>query len=58
MTAIAGITDGKSIWIGADSAGMSGWGRMRRNDMKVFLNGSYIFGFTTASGWGSSCTTT
>lgn len=47
MTAIAGLMadDGK-VWIGGDSAGIAGFSRTVRSDVKVFTNAGYIFGFT------------
>jgi len=48
MTAIAGfIHDGK-VWIGGDSAGVSGFDLTRRSDPKVFRNGEFLFGFTSS----------
>lgn len=48
MTAIAAITDGTDVWIGADSAGVSGQSLTIRADEKVFTSGPYVFGFTTS----------
>lgn len=48
MTCIAGIADGKRVWIGGDSAGIAGWQRTIRADSKVFVNGPMVFGFTTS----------
>lgn len=48
MTCIAGlIADGK-VFMGADSAGVSGWDLMVRADRKLFINGPFLFGFTTS----------
>lgn len=48
MTCIAGlIADGK-VFIGADSAGVSGWDLRVRADRKLFANGPFLFGFTTS----------
>lgn len=46
MTAIAGLMDSGQVWIGGDSAGVAGYSRTVRADVKVFANAGYIFGFT------------
>jgi len=48
MTAIVGLTDGKTVWIGGDSAGCSGSDLSVRADPKVFRNGEFVFGFTSS----------
>lgn len=48
MTCIAGLVDGARVWIGGDSAGVSGYGLTVRADSKVFRNGPMLFGFTTS----------
>ncbi len=48
MTAIAGFTDGKKVWIGGDSAGVAGYSIRTRTDAKVFKNGEMVMGFTTS----------
>lgn len=47
MTCIVGVQKGKTVWIGADSAGTAGDMTQRiRADKKVFVNGEFIIGFT------------
>lgn len=48
MTAIAGFTDGKKVWIGGDSAGVAGYSMSTRTDCKVFKSGEMVMGFTTS----------
>lgn len=48
MTAIAGFTDGKTVWIGGDSAGVAGYSVRTRTDCKVFKNGEMVMGFTSS----------
>ncbi|GAA0234186.1 hypothetical protein [Cryptosporangium japonicum] len=48
MTAIVGIASGGTVHIGGDSAGVSGYVVHTRADSKVFVTGSYAFGFTTS----------
>lgn len=48
MTCIAGIVEGGKVWIGGDSAGVSGYALVVRADQKVFRNGPMIFGFTSS----------
>jgi ATP-dependent protease HslVU (ClpYQ) peptidase subunit len=47
VTCIVGVANGKSVWIGGDSAGVEedGGGVTIRADRKVFANGRWIFGF-------------
>lgn len=48
MTCIAGVADGSGVWIGGDSAGVSGWLSHVRADAKVFERGPFLMGFTTS----------
>jgi len=48
MTAIVGLVDNGAVYIGGDSAGITGLSLMVRADTKVFHNGPYLFGFTTS----------
>ena len=48
MTAIAGYTDGKTVFIGGDSAGTAGHYLQTRTDCKVFKSGEMIMGFTSS----------
>jgi ATP-dependent protease HslVU (ClpYQ) peptidase subunit len=48
MTAIVGLAQGGSVFIGGDSAGVAGLSLAVRADAKVFRNGRYLFGFTTS----------
>lgn len=48
MTCIAGLTDGDTVYIGGDSAGVSGYDLTVRADAKVFRNGPFLMGFTTS----------
>lgn len=48
MTAIAGFTDGNTVWIGGDSAGVGGMSLTVRADQKVFTVGELLIGFTTS----------
>jgi len=48
MTAIAGFCEGGKVYIGGDSAGVSGWSMTVRADSKVFRKGEFIFGFTSS----------
>lgn len=48
MTAIVGLVDKGNVYIGGDSAGVSGLSITIRNDEKVFHNGPFIMGFTTS----------
>jgi len=44
MTCIVGIEHDKGVYIGGDSAGISGWTVDLRSDRKVFRNGEFLFG--------------
>lgn len=48
MTCIVGLVDKGNIYIGGDSAGVSGLDISIRSDEKVFSNGPFIMGFTTS----------
>lgn len=48
MTAIVGLAQAGSVYIGGDSAGVSGMSLTVRADTKVFRKDRYLFGFTTS----------
>lgn len=48
MTCIVGIAKGGTVYIGGDSAGVSGLDLIVRQDRKVFINGDFVMGFTTS----------
>jgi hypothetical protein len=50
MTCIAGFVEGDTVWMGADSAGVSNgdYGLTVRSDGKLFKNAAMLFGFTTS----------
>lgn len=48
MTCIVGLIDNGTVWIGGDSAGVSGLDLSTRADSKVFRNGEFLFGFTSS----------
>ncbi len=48
MTAVAAVTNGRRVWIGADSAGVAGYQLTVRADEKVFRRGPFVMGFTTS----------
>lgn len=48
MTCIAGLVDKGVVYIGGDSAGVSGYSITSRADKKVFRNGDFLFGFTSS----------
>ena len=48
MTCIVGIAENGKVYIGGDSAGVSGLDLTVRSDEKVFKNGEFLFGFTTS----------
>lgn len=48
MTAIVGLVQDGSVYIGGDSAGVSGMSLTVRADAKVFRKKRYLFGFTTS----------
>src|SRR5271170_3977037 len=48
MTCIVGLMDKGDVYMGGDSAGVSGLSISIRADEKVFVNGPFIMGFTTS----------
>jgi len=48
MTCIVGVIHNKKVYIGGDSAGVSGLDVTIRKDKKVFKVGKFIFGCTTS----------
>ncbi len=48
MTAIVGIAEAGTVYIGGDSGASDGWLESVRADAKVFRNGLYVMGFTTS----------
>jgi ATP-dependent protease HslVU (ClpYQ) peptidase subunit len=48
MTCIVGLIDGNRVWMGGDSAGVSGLNITVRSDPKVFHNGEFLIGFTSS----------
>ena len=48
MTCIVGLIDGRRVWMGGDSAGVSGLDITVRADAKVFRNGDFLIGFTSS----------
>lgn len=48
MTCIVGLVDNDTVWIGGDSAAISGLDLIVRKDPKVFKVGEFIMGFTTS----------
>jgi ATP-dependent protease HslVU (ClpYQ) peptidase subunit len=48
MTAIVGLVQSGTVYIGGDSAGVEGLNLTVRADTKVFRKKRYVFGFTTS----------
>lgn len=48
MTCIVAVVDNDKVWMGGDSAGVSGMDLMVRKDPKVFRVGEFLMGFTTS----------
>ena len=48
MTCIVGYVEQGKVYIGGDSAGVSGWDLRVRKDEKVFVKGDMVFGFTSS----------
>lgn len=48
MTVIAGLVDNGTVLLGGDSAGVAGYSLTVRSDAKTFVNGPYVFGFTSS----------
>jgi len=48
MTCVVGLVDKGAVYIGGDSAGVSGWDLTVRADAKVFRNKDVLMGFTSS----------
>jgi ATP-dependent protease HslVU (ClpYQ) peptidase subunit len=48
MTCIVGLVHDGKVFMGADSAGASGWDSVVRRDSKIFHAGPFLMGFTTS----------
>jgi ATP-dependent protease HslVU (ClpYQ) peptidase subunit len=48
MTCIVGIAEQGKVFLGADSAGVSGLDIANRKDAKIFRNGEFVMGCTTS----------
>ncbi len=48
MTCIVGVVENGKVWIGGDSAGVSGYHLVVRADPKVFTNGDFVMGYTSS----------
>lgn len=48
MTCIVGLEHEGKVWIGGDSAGVAGYSLTVRADEKVWVNGEFVFGFTSS----------
>lgn len=48
MTCIVGLVHEARVYIGGDSAAVSGWDLTVRADAKVFKRGPFVMGFTTS----------
>lgn len=48
MTCIVAISDGNTVWMGADSAGSNGYTLQIRKDPKIYEVGEFLFGFTSS----------
>lgn len=48
MTCIVGLVHEGSVYMGADSAGVSGYDLSIRADEKVFVNDNFLMGFTSS----------
>jgi ATP-dependent protease HslVU (ClpYQ) peptidase subunit len=48
MTCIVGLIDNGKVWMGGDSAGVSGHDVTVRKDTKVFKNGEFLIGYTSS----------
>jgi ATP-dependent protease HslVU (ClpYQ) peptidase subunit len=48
MTCIAGVVHDGEVFLGGDSAGVSGWDLTLRADSKIFRVGEFLMGFTTS----------
>lgn len=48
MTAIVAVAEDGKVWMGGDSAGTGSLSIQTRADPKVFINGDFIFGYTSS----------
>ena len=48
MTCIVGLVHEGRVWMGADSAGVSGYQLQTRTDAKVFVHDNMVIGFTSS----------
>lgn len=48
MTCVIGLVDKGRVWIGADSAGSSGWETRSVSTPKIFVNGPFLIGYTSS----------
>jgi ATP-dependent protease HslVU (ClpYQ) peptidase subunit len=48
MTCIAALADGQNVWMGADSASVSGLALTLRRDPKIYRVGEMLIGFTSS----------
>jgi len=48
MTCVAAVIYDKTVYMGADSAGVAGSALTIRADQKVFINGEFLIGFTSS----------
>lgn len=48
MTCICGVASKGEVFIGGDSAALTGWAMTVRSDPKVFINGPFLIGFTSS----------
>ena len=48
MTCIVGMVHNKTVYMGADSAGVAGFDIRTRKDPKVFISGEFIIGYTSS----------
>lgn len=48
MTAVIGVVEDRTVWLGGDSAGVGGLSMQTRSDPKVFKSGEFVLGYTTS----------
>lgn len=48
MTCVVGLVHGDRVYVGVDSAAISGWTRRATNLRKVFRRGPFLIGYTTS----------
>lgn len=48
MTCVVGLVENGNVYMGGDAAGVSGLSITTRADVKVFINGPFLMGFTTS----------